>query len=450
MRAATILIAILLAGCADLANDLVGANDGLVFEIPVAVSTTEPGAEPVIAIGPDGTIYVEGVGSNGQQNLNKVFRSDDGRSWTDITPAAFGEERSNDGYVAVSDDGTLYAANVFSLTFQVYRSEDRGDTWTRLNMPPEPPLMHRHWILPRGDVVHVAVEALPPSFVPYLVRGPTVPTDATDSRAGMWYTRSEDGGDSWTTPIQIDPIVNFAGQSNMVMSDDGERLYVARYQEDAAPPEYTYDDGHWYMLASEDSGATWERREMFDLTSEMSTAVPGLALDAEGALWMAWTQEVAGSAAQRGADAPAGASSASIVHLASSRDGGAWTEPTRPIGVNGTHAMAWAAAAPDGRLGIMWYQADTSGTASQVDSPWFVHYAELRNGTVLDSIRVTPTAVHEGNICAKGPACGEGEDRTLLDYPWMDFDADGAAWLVYPSTMWDRPSAFAVVAKQRT
>ncbi|HUR67640.1 MAG TPA: sialidase family protein [Candidatus Thermoplasmatota archaeon] len=434
MRPALLVVFLLLSGCLRV-PDLFRAPDVLAFEAPVAVSSTQPGAEPVIAVAPDGTIYVEGIGSNGQGNVNKLFRSDDGRSWSDVTPPALGQERSNDGYLAVDDGGNVYVSNVFSLTLALYKSTDEGATWTRLNVPPVPALMHRHWLIPVNGTLHLTMEAFPPSYAPYLARGPPLPTDLSDRESGMWYTRSADGGATWEQPRQIDPIVNFAGQTNMVTSADGSRLYVGRYQEDGTPPTYTYDDGHWYLLASDDAGDHWERREMFDLTSEMSTAVPGLALADDGALWLAWSQQLGNS---------------SIVHLAGSRDGGrTWSAPTTPVGTNGTHAMAWARGAPDGAVGLMWYQADVEGTASKVDASWSVHYAILDNGTVTSSVRVTPTSVHEGNICAKGPACAGQEDRSLLDYPWMDFGKDGTAWLVFPSTQWERPSAFAVVAHQK-
>jgi len=55
MRAPLLVAILMLAGCADLADDLLGEGDGLAFDAPVAVSTTEPGAEPVIAVAPDGT-----------------------------------------------------------------------------------------------------------------------------------------------------------------------------------------------------------------------------------------------------------------------------------------------------------------------------------------------------------------------------------------------------------
>lgn len=426
---ALLLSFVLLAGCASLPS---ADPDELAFFAPVAVSKEAPGAEPVIALAPDGTAYVEGIGREEARNVNKVFRSDDGgATWTDVTPPATGYERSNDGFLAVGDDGTVYASNVFSLTFQLFRSDDKGASWTRLSIPPVPATMHRHWYAATGDTLHVTIEAFPASYAPFFAGLPPLPGSENDAQGGMWYLRSDDRGATWSTPAHIDPIVNFAGQTNMVMSADGQKLYVGRYQEDADPSEYTYDDGHWYLLASEDGGATWERREMFDLTSEISTAVPGLSLAPDGALWMAWTQEFAGN---------------STLFVANSTDGGAtWSAPWMPDGSAGTRAMAWSGVAPDGRVGLMWYQADVAGTASKVDAAWSVLYMELGR----DPVRVTPERVHEGNICAKGPACGEGEDRTLLDYPWMDFGPDGEAWLVFPSTEWDRPSAYAVVARQR-
>ena len=437
------VVCLALSGCADLPGD--DDAQPLRFFDPVPVSQDSPGAEPVIAVAPDGTAYVEGIGRQGNGNVNKVYRSTDGgASWQDVTPPDVGEERSNDGFLAVGDDGTVYASNVFSLTFQLFRSDDRGDSWTRLSIPPLPATMHRHWYQPIGDTLHVTIESFPASYAPFLAGQAPLPGSDNDPQGGMWYVRSDDRGATWTTPTRIDPIVNFAGQSNMVVSADGQRIYVGRYQEDAAPPDYTYDDGHWYMLASEDGGATWERREMLDLTTEMSTAVPGLSLAPGGSrsegvdappgasdtLWFAWTQEFEGG---------------STLHLANSTDGGVtWSEPWRPAGANGTHAMAWSLAKPDGRIGLMWYQADVPGMASQVDADWFVHYMELGR----DPVRVTPAPVHQGNICAKGPACQDGEDRSLLDYPWMDVGPEGEAWLVYPSTEWELPSAYAVVSRQ--
>src|SRR5438093_598399 len=104
MRAAPlVLLALLLAGCA--ASPAPIAPGDLLPHVlpPVAVSKDAPGAEPVVALAPDGTLYVEGVGridrppSQVGQNVNKVWRStDNGSTWQDVTPPLQGQERSND------------------------------------------------------------------------------------------------------------------------------------------------------------------------------------------------------------------------------------------------------------------------------------------------------------------------------------------------------------------
>lgn len=455
-RTLGLLLAVALAGCLTPEAPQVGPDETVLplpqFLPPVAVSLEDPGAEPVVAVAPDGTIYVEGVGATAvttiqgrpvRTNVNKVWRStDSGETWTDITPQGPGQERSNDGFLAVAEDGTVYAANVFSLTFQVYRSDDRGDTWTLLNVPRLPLLMHRHWILPVGkETLHMSIESFPPEYGTYLAGQPT-PVDPLDTpNHGMWYTRSEDRGETWTHPVQIDPNVNFAGQGNMVADAEGQCLFVIRYEEPGRTAyEHRFEEGNWYLIASHDGGDTWERTEMFPLTSELAAAIPATGLDSKGTLYAVWSQEWNGT---------------SRIHYSYSSDmGQTWATPRQLDVGNGTHAMPWMSARDPGVLGVHWYQADDEGRASRISAPWFVDYALIEGADtptpLVRKTRVTPDAIHDGNICAKGPACNiaEGEDRTLLDYPWSVFGPDGTAHLVFASTNWNRPSAFAVFAQE--
>lgn len=448
--AISLLAALLAAGClapiTDRLQGELGAPPASGLVAPVPVSLTAPGAEPVVAAARDGTLYVEGVGATrtatgGTTNVNKVWRStDDGATWTDITPPFNGQERSNDGFVAVADDGRVYAANVFSLTFQLFASNDKGATWSQLRVPPVPMLMHRHWIVPQGEsTVQLVFEALPPSYGPYLA-GQSPPADAPATpNEGLWYTRSEDKGASWSQPRQIDPVVNFAGQGNLVVSKNGTRLVVLRYQEPDSPRfAPSYEKGQWYALVSEDGGDSWERREAMQLTSELATAVPSVAIDPAGTVYAVWSQLYNGS---------------SRLHYSFTTDAVSWATPrVLPVG-NGTHAMPWWDAKANGTLALMWYAADVEGAASEVNASWHVEYA-LIEGADTDTptatvTRATTEPVHEGNICAKGPACGAGEDRRLLDYPWLDVGPDRRAHAVFASTKWERPSAFAVYFGER-
>lgn len=440
------LAALVLAGCASPDSAGVPAQDAegdlaARFLPAVAVSRDAPGAEPVIATLADGTIFVEGIGSDGTQNVNKVFRStDQGRTWTDVTPVGLGEARSNDGFLATGNGGTVYASNVFSLTLQMYASRDKGATWTLLPAPHVPAAMHRHWILPVGaSTLHLAMEALPPSYAGRLAGLPPVDAAPATPNQGMWYSRSDDGGQTWSVPVQIDPQVNFAGQGNMVVSDDGRFLAVLRYEEkQSSPLTPTYEKGHWYLVLSEDGGATWTRREAFDLTSELAAALPSTAIDARGNLYAVWSQERAGT---------------SRLTLAHSTDHGrSWRIlPLDTVGP-AAQAMPWVALKHDGAtLAIAWYEASTPGRASKVNATWDGAYAEV---TGLDgdapqagSTYLVAKDLHRGNICARGPACSGPEDRRLLDYPWITLDAQGDARMVFAATQGKgKASAYSVVA----
>jgi hypothetical protein len=410
------------------------------------VSKAYSGAEPVIAAARDGTLYVEGVGVGPDPRLgdviqNKVSRStDDGRTWSDVTPPALGEDGSLDGFMTVGNGDSVYASNAAGTTFQLFRSDDKAATWTLLDVPRLPLSIHRHWYVASGpSTLFVVLEALPPAYWAYFASGrdpPAQPDDAPNQ--GLWFLRSDDKGATWTVPQQIDTIPNFGGQGELVASPDGRSLYVPRYDEGDGF-EKTYANGTWYLLSSHDGGSTWKRSPMVRLTGSLSTTIPPLALDDAGRLFFAWSQQVENT---------------SRIQYTFSRDQGAsWATPRALPGDAGTDAMVWARARGDGNLSLLWYRADVYGQASKVNASWFVEYAEISAAdTDAPSVveqRVTPDEVHHGNICARATSCGPDEDRSLLDYPWMDFTSDGRAHLVFPSTKWTNPyDAFAVVAVQ--
>src|SRR5437763_749299 len=112
-------LAFALAGCVapGLSNKTSAGVAAGAFKLPVALSKDLPGAEPVIATLPDGTLFAQGVGSTsaGTGAVNEIYEStDDGATWKVVTPNGPGELRSNDGFVAVGNGGSVYASNVFS------------------------------------------------------------------------------------------------------------------------------------------------------------------------------------------------------------------------------------------------------------------------------------------------------------------------------------------------
>ncbi len=438
------VMATLFGGCLQGPGDgLPLANQGVGIPLlapPVTVSQRYPGAEPVVAVAPDGTLYYEGIGAArteaGNRNMNLVWRSsDDGATWVEVTPPGPGRESTNDGFLAVGPDGAVYAANVFGLTFQVFRSDDGGDTWLPLNVPRVPALMHRHWITAHpGGLVHITLEALDPGAAPVLVGGPTQEQLPATPNRGFYHFLSHDRGQTWSLPQRIDEAINYAGQSNMAASADGERLYVMRYSEHGrAPLDFTYEDGEFYLLASEDGGTSWQRREALTLGGTMGSALTSVALDSDGLLSFVWSEAIGGN---------------SRIVVASSADGGlTWTRHEPALGP-GSQAMPFAASSAPGRLGIAWYEADRPGLTGDLDAEWWGRYAEIAGvGTALPTAAAIQATgiVHAGSICVAGPACGErGGDRRLLDYPWLTYAMDGLPHLAFASTMWDRPSAFPV------
>ncbi len=441
-----LVLALLLSGCLAGPDDGEGEDDAsapALFEEPVTVSDRWPGGEPVVAVAPDGTLYYEGIGAaqtdEGTRNMNFVWRStDDGGNWTQITPPAVMRESTNDGFVAVGPDGSVFAANVFGLTYHVFRSTDQGENWEPLNVPRLPALMHRHWISAHPDgLVHMTVEALDPGAVPVLIGGPTFEDLPASPNRGFYHMVSEDNGDTWSVPQRIDESINYAGQSTMAVSADGQEIYVMRYRESGREPlDYTYEDGEYFLLASGDAGQTWQTLDAFPLVGTMGSALTSLVLDAGGRLSFIRSEAINGT---------------NRVLIDMSMDGGSsWDRLVPELG-SGSQAMPIGASAAPDTLGVLWYEADSGGLTGEIDATWHMRYARM-DGLGNDSLAVTTAdvsePVHEGDICVAGPACTEREgDRRLLDYPWVAFGSDGRPHIAFASTLWDRPSAYPLYAR---
>lgn len=418
-------------------EDRAGATSepGPSFETPTTVSKEWPGAEPVVDVAPDGTVYLQGFGATGQgagaHLTNSVWRSTDGgATWTDVTPPLTGRQESFDGFVAVDGDGTVYVANAAGTQLDLWRSDDRGESWLPSPEVPYPSPMHRMWMVAEDEAtVHLTVDkfTLSPPFE-------------------TWYMRTVDDGRTWTPPTLVTREASAFGGlgSNLAMDPGDGTLYQARLSTpDAATGNSTeVSDGTWVLLTSTDDGVTWTEREMFDLDATLASAWQSLSVDADGTLYLVWSQEVPGTGAAK-------------VHVAHSGDGGqTWSSPRAIAPSNGTAAMPWASARAPGELGIVWYAADTPTLPGDANATWHVDYALVEDADTGDPTvhrtRVSEGPVHEGSVCTVGPLCGQDDDWRLRDYPWVTFGPDGRAHLAFASTMWDRPDAFPLYAAETT
>lgn len=360
------------------------------FAAPVTVDGEAAGAEPVVDVASDATIFLQGIGFWYQQGLlrltNKVWRStDDGASWTDVTPPATGEEASADGFVHVAPDDGVYVANAAGGKISVWRSTDLGDSWIPLPVPQAPNPVHRMWMASTNGSLHLVMAGL-------VYEEPVT---------GLYHTSSDDGGRTWTTPRNIDPQYTLGSQ---LVAHDGA-LYLASFR----------NESRWVLVSSPDGGDTWEETPMWDLRTTLESSWESLTVDANGTLYFTWAEMRNGTAR---------------VLYRSSPDGGDTWSRERPVAgpADGTQTMPWADAHAPGVLDLVWYAAEEPGKPGEVEGAWYGHVARIADADTssphVNVTRLTPDPVHEGSLCNEGPACRDGRD--LADYPWITHGPDDA------------------------
>lgn len=149
-----------------------GKSFGQVARLPVPTPMTPPGNwgdRPFIAVGPAGTVYV---------------------TW-DYGPRADQVE-----IVCHRSGSCAFAAGDFNAVIQ--KSSDGGVTWT-MPAPVSPDFPH-------GGVYSAPIVAEPDGALDVLmVHHPTDPDTLAVSPGGESFTRSTDGGTTWSSPVAVDP-----------------------------------------------------------------------------------------------------------------------------------------------------------------------------------------------------------------------------------------------------
>jgi hypothetical protein len=207
--------------------------------------------DPAIAVAPDGTVYAAFMVSHQSQWYPVVVASfDHGASFTQVT-ALTPPDAKNWGdrdFIAVGPDGTVYVTwdygpNRTSVTFLcaadgscgyasgdvnvvIQRSTDHGRTFGPMSdVSPGFPASG-------GDLAPIVVE--PGGAIDALYQGYGI-TDTTTydmTPAYSYFTRSTDGGRTWSTPVRVGPEAGTMSLSEWWIDDSigidaGGNLYAA-------------------------------------------------------------------------------------------------------------------------------------------------------------------------------------------------------------------------------
>jgi hypothetical protein len=356
---------------------------------PVTVGTK--GNEPLLAIAPDGTLYLSA--------LQHIYRStNSGATWTELPGPIFSSQLNlnSDSSIAVDPGGRLYFTfdYPYAGTTAVCTSDDKGDTWS-CNPAVVPGGTDRMWVLaPSNDAAYeVTNEGLyETSFL------------ASTDRGTTWTPRAVGSG---ILEPQTGPLLQKKCSSSV--------LQVAKiYGNSDAEAQVQI-----YVFEPSSTGAVLS--EMRPTGLKLPTALPSAALSLDGTLYVS-SEEVNAAGGKQ------------VVVARSSDEGKTWTKlPPLPSTTTGTATFSWVAAGAPGHIGVIYYHtADNGDAGTLTDSTWSVVWAESFNAdTALPAWTVTTIEqpIHKGRICVAADCMGT--DRFAGDFINAIIDPTGAAHLTW-------------------
>lgn len=382
------------------------------FIPPIHLGTVLTGAEPSVAVAPDGTIYVT--------TPIALWRSDDGgASYKPIgkktcpnsqLPSCPGLEEYDPGLVgggdaslAVTKDGTVHWAGLGGgIPYQ--RSTDKGETWSEAIDVSEGTGSDREWIV-----------VDPTDRLIAQWRG------ADDDGAAIFVRFSEDAGLTWGKvtnvapdgrqgPVTVDPIT---GTILLPHTLNG-KLFVAR---------------------STDRGVTWTDVESGPVNGR-PFIFPIATFDSKGTAYYVWSEDKTAPDANVGVEAGR-IVSIPTVYVSTSRDQGlTWGEPLA-LSTPGVPALfPWISAGDAGRVVIAWYEGQQPTPANRLPNVFDVKVAMSTTADAAEPKYVVAKAnrdpVHVGAFCTEGLMCSlSGGDRSMLDFFEVRLLNDGSPVLAW-------------------
>jgi len=284
--------------------------------------------------------------------------------------------------------------------------------------------------------------------------------------SNIWVETSADGGQTWApTPVsavQPDSVQAVTSTCNTIpggiaVDQNGAhpgRIYAvwetSDLNENAAQGcDYTQAEAfdHIFLSYSDDGGATWTSRTVFndpcdpnppappvDLTTcqDVSEIFSSVAVDDAGNVYVAYVQRDISTAHPE-----------YDVDVATSTDGGNTFVSHRANTDTGTHYFPWVAAGGNGGVDVVFYDTPYVEGVGMLNKPaaapptaqWSVQMSQsLDGGKTWTQSNVSGRPIYFGDICTTGIFCGLapdsfnwGNDRILFDDFGLAVGPDGGA-----------------------
>ena len=397
------------------------------------------GGEPFIKVDKHDNIYVSspfGVSTT----VSLLWKSSDhGRTFiplgSPVTRDAITGPGGGDTHMDFDDQNRLYYSDLSAACVTTAVSEDGGNTFplTRENPiscvgadDPEGVTDDRQWIAAFGDGIgYVSMR----NFAVGLGSG------------NFHLFKTSDGGQHWdggriignvsqSGPLEVDK------QLRTVTVNGTPRSAILLYQ-----IYYTGNTLKVMRVTDLNDGSPMIVNDLTIPTGggSVATVFPVMSVDRAGNLYAVW-------------------SNGGTIKMAASTDhGDHWTPPAvvNPPSMTGMNIMPWIVAGDPGRVDVIWYHTFGGNNES---ARWDINMAQtldaLSGNPAFNTNKVNENTIHTGEICLEGLNCdidtlaGTPRDRSFAEFPSIDIDSKGAAYITYNDSTNQLPAPYVMVARQ--
>jgi hypothetical protein len=362
----------------------------------VSASTAAPvtvgslGNEPVLAIAPDGTLYISA--------LQHFYRSTDGgATWSNPPgPPESQVNLNSDSSISVDPGNRVYFTfdYPYAGTTAVCTSDDKGDNWA-CDPAVVPGGTDRMWVV-----------------------APSTSTAYEVTNQGLYETAflsSTDRGTTWVPTAIADGLLE--PQSGPLLQKNCSTKVLQPIKTYGLTNDvlevqfYVYDPTTMDAILS----------DVRPTGLPLPTALPGASFGLDGALYVS-------------SEEPNAAGGRQVVVARSPDEGLTWAKlPPLPATTTGTATFSWVAAGAPGHVGILYYYSTDNGDPGTLTtSNWSAVWAESYDADSAIPTWTTTTAedlVHTGAICVAADCMGT--NRFAGDFITAIIDTSGAAHLTW-------------------